>query len=423
MRFDLLIKGGRVVDPDNGRDEVCDVAVRFGRIAAVDSNIPADSAAVTRDASGLLVLPGLVDLHTHIYRGSTFWGVDPDPIASRTGVTTWVDAGSAGAFTVDGFREFVARPAKVTIRAFLNISCIGLAAHDYELTNLAFCDPKLFEIVVNANRDLIIGGKVRLGTSTVGTNGFEPLRLARRVLERCDLPVMLHIAQRPPEPEHFEDLLRAGDVVTHCYTPQSMKLVDDDGEVMEFAKRWADRGVLFDIGHGTGSFSFKSAAALLAAGITPDFISSDIHQNSVRGPMYDLPTCMSKLLGLGMEMTDVVAAATAKPARFLGMEREVGTLAEGSRADIALFRVTREASTVYDATWHARRVNERLQHVVTFLAGRALEEVADPPAPAFLEWRRGGRDDALYAQQAAARAGGAVETIAASAFGTTPSRA
>lgn len=399
MKFNLLIKGGHVVDPASGRDGPADVAISRGRIAAVDSGIPVESAAEVFDAAGRHVTPGLVDMHTHIYRGATFWGVDPDPIASRTGVTTWVDAGSSGAFTVDGFREFIAEPAKVGVRAFLNISSIGLAAHDHELTNLAYCDPRLFEIMVDANRDLLVGGKVRLGASTVGDTGYESLTRAVEALERCDLPVMLHIAQPPPEPEEFADLLRPGDVVTHCFTGQGMRLVDDSGRVRDFAKRWVDRGVLFDIGHGTGSFTYASAEALLEAGVRPHFISSDVHQNSIDGPMYDLPTCLGKLMALGMTVSEVVACATINPARFLGMEREVGSLAQGSRADVAVYELIERDVPLYDSGWEVRTAASQLEHVATFLGGRLMPHVADRPRPRYLEWRRAGRDDALYARQ------------------------
>jgi dihydroorotase len=404
MKFDLLIKNGTVVDPAAGMHSRADVAVMRGRIAAVDKSIPAGAAVETYDASGSYVTPGLIDMHTHIFRKMTFWGVNADVVAARTGVTTWVDAGSSGAFSIDGFREFIVRPATVRIFAFLNISCIGLVAHDYELTNLVFCNPELFELMINANRDLVIGGKVRLGASTVGENGFEPLRLARVALDRCELPVMLHIADRPPHPEEFVDLLRGGDVVTHCFTGFDMRLVDENGKIKPFAQKWIDRGVLLDIGHGTGSLTFETAEAMLAAGVKPHFISSDIHQNSIRGPMYDLPTCLSKFLALGMRLDDVVACATYAPAKFLGLEDAIGTLREGSDADVAVFDLVSEPVSLYDADWRVRHGDRSLRCKATFVHGRLLPRVEDEPAPRYLEWRRGGRDDGLYAKQAEAAA-------------------
>lgn len=404
MKFDLLIKNGIVVDPAVNMHAPADVAIVRGRIAAIGPSIPADSAAEMYDAAGCYVTPGLVDLHTHVFRKCTFWGVNADVVAARSGVTTWVDAGSSGAFTIDGFREFVVRPAAVRILAFLNISCIGLVAHDYELTNLAFCDPDLFELMLNANRDLVVGGKVRVGASTVGQNGFEPLRLARQALDRCDLPVMVHIAERPPHPEDFVDLLREGDVLTHCFTGWDMRLVDERGAIQPFAQRWIDRGVLFDIGHGTGSLTFATADAMLAAGIKPHFISSDIHQNSIRGPMYDLPTCLTKFLALGLSLDEVIACATHAPAKFLHLEREIGTLQEGAHADVAVLELVSQPVDLYDSDWQVRRSDRSVRCNATFVGGRLLPRVDDDPAPRYLEWKRGGRDDILYAKQAEAAA-------------------
>jgi dihydroorotase len=402
-KFDLLIKNGTVVDPATRTHARRDVAVMRGRIVAVDASIPRDAAVNIYDATSQYVMPGLIDLHTHIFRQCTFWGVNADVIGARTGVTTWVDAGSSGAFTIDGFREFIVRPAAVRIYAFLNISCIGLVAHDYELSNLMFCNPELFELMLNANRDLVVGGKVRLGAGTVGENGFEPLRLARSVLDRCELPVMLHVAQRPPHPEEFADLLREGDVLTHCFTGLTMRLVDEDGRLYPFARQWIDRGVLLDIGHGTGSLAFRTAEAMLAAGIKPNFISSDIHQNSMRGPAYDLPTCLSKFLSLGMNLDDVIACATSHPARFLGLEREIGTLQPGACADVAVYELASEPVDFYDAHWQVRRGDKILRHKATFAGGRLLQRSEDDPPPRHLEWKRGGRDAELYRKQAEAR--------------------
>lgn len=406
MRFDLIVKGAHVIDPANRINGRRDVAVRRGRVAAIDTSIPSDSAAEVHNATNRYLTPGLVDLHTHVYPGATFWGVNPDTVAPTTGVTTFVDAGSAGALNFDGFRETVIDRADVTVRSLLNISCIGLTAHDYELTNLEFCDPALFELIVNGNRDVIVGGKVRMGVTTLGKSGIEPMQRARQALDRCDLPLMVHISTAPPDPAEFQHLLRRGDVVTHCCTGQSMKLIADDGSLRPFAKDWQERGVLFDVGHGTGSFVFTVAEALAAAGLVPDFISSDVHQNSINGPMYDLPTCLTKWLEIGMDLYEVIQRATANPARFLGMESEAGTLAVGSPADFALFNLLDGGPTLYDSAWNARAPRRSLAHVSTYLKGRCLPPPTQPHPPLFLSWGRAGRDDALFARQAAARIDG-----------------
>lgn len=406
MRFDLIVQGAHVVDPANGIDGRRDMAVARGRVAAVDVMIPADAAAEVRDAQNLYLTPGLVDLHTHVYPGATFWGVEPDPIAAETGVTTFIDAGSAGGLNFDGFRAGVVEPATVTVRSLLNISCIGLTAHDYELTNLEFCDPGLFELIVNGNRDVIVGGKVRMGVTTLGSSGLQPLERARQALDRCDLPMMVHISTAPPDPGDFQHLLRAGDIVTHCCTGQSMKLITNDGRLQPFTEAWLERGVRFDVGHGTGSFEFAVAEALLAAGLVPDSISSDIHQNSIGGPVYDLPTCLTKWLELGMDLSEVIRRATINPARLLGIDAEAGTLTVGSPADFALFELRDGGPILYDSAWNARPARRHLAHVSTYLHGRLMPRTLQPEPPLFLKWRRAGRDDTLVARQSAARSAG-----------------
>lgn len=382
MRFDLLIRGGEVIDPAGENEGRLDVAVSRGRIAAVDRDIPADSAFRVIDAEGQLVTAGLVDLHAHVFHKVTYWGIDPDPVASCSGVTTWNDAGSAGALTLDGLREFVADRARVRITAFLNISNIGLVGDNHECANLAYLDVDLLRRLVDENRDFVRGVKVRMGTPTVGENGLEPLLRARRAADECELPLMVHIAFGPPAIEDVIAQLRPGDILTHCFTGLTMKIVDDDGRLHEFARRAWDAGVVMDIGHGTGSFSFETAEALMAAGRQPDVISTDLHQLSINGPAFDMPTCMSKFLHLGMPLRDVVRSTTSRPAEALGIDGEVGTLRPGSVADIALFRLLQGRFPLYDI-WGAMRESDRLLvNTLTIVGGRRLHPLpAAPPAP------------------------------------------
>jgi dihydroorotase len=392
MRFDLLIKGGDVVDGAAGYSGKMDVAINRGRIAAVDRDIPREAAFQVIDATGQHVMPGLVDLHTHVFRGVSFWGVDADVVGSRTGVTTWIDAGSAGAFTIEGFREFVADKAAVRILALMNISSIGLVSYDYEVANLEHCPVDLFELMANRNRDLVLGVKVRMGKGTVGANGVEPLERARRAGEACELPVMVHIAVPPPGIEEVIAYLRPGDILTHCFTGLDMKIVDAQGRLLDPVRRAWDSGVIFDVGHGAGSFSFEVAEAVLAAGYRPDVISTDIHQVSMNGPMYDLPTCLTKFLHLGMTLPEVVEAATARPAKALGLEREIGTLRPGAQADVALFTLEPGRYPLYDIQRNVREAQYLLRNTLTLVAGRPLERAAlEPPAP-WMAWARGGAD-------------------------------
>jgi dihydroorotase len=385
MRFDLLIRGGHVIDPSAGYDGLLDVAIRRNRVAAVDRDIPETAAVSAIDATGKIVTPGLVDLHAHVFRGVTYWGIDADAFASRTGVTTWVDAGSAGALTMGGFREFVVDPARVRIYPFLNISCIGLVAENYELSRLEWVDVELCRRLVDQNRDLVVGVKVRMGSPTVGDHGIEPMRRARAAADECELPLMVHVALGPPSIAEVLELMRPGDILTHCFTGLTMKIVDDDGRLYDFAARAWDGGVIMDIGHGAGSFSFEVAEALLAAGRRPDVISTDAHQLSVRGPMFDLPTCMSKFLSLGVPLPDVVRAATSRPAEVIGLGSEIGTLRPGAFADIAILTLHRGRFAFHDIHGAVRVGAELLRGAQTIVNGRLLEPVPEPPPAPWVE--------------------------------------
>jgi dihydroorotase len=379
MHFDLLIKGGEVVDPGGGHEGLLDVAVALGRIAAVERDIPEKAASRTIGASGMLVLPGLVDLHSHTFHGFSFWGVDPDPIATRTGVTTWNDAGTPGALTIEGFRRHIVDEASVRVTAYINIANIGLVGENYETANLEYCDVEILRRAVERHRDCVLGVKVRIGTPTVGDTGVESLRRAIQAGEECGLPVMVHIAMAPPSVDEVLDLLRSGDICTHSFTGLTMKIVDEEGRLRDSARRALDRGVLLDIGHGTGSFAFTSAEALLAQGVRPDTISTDLHQQSVYGPMFDLPTTMTKFLHLGMSLSDVARAVTVRPAQVLGLEPEVGTLRLGARADIALFTLLEGEFPLYDVAGEVRLSRTLLRNRLTILGGRELVRKAPQP--------------------------------------------
>ena len=382
MQFDLLVKGGEVVDPGSGRRGALDVAVRRDRIAAVDRDIPAGAAARVIDAKGKIVTPGLVDLHSHVFHGCSYWGVRPDPVASRSGVTTWIDAGSAGAMTLDGFREYIVKPARARIYALLNISYIGLVGPDHELMNLNYCDVDVFRRLYDLNRDLVVGVKVRMMSSTVGEQGVKPLERARRAADECAVPMMMHIGYAPPSIDECLPFLKKGDILTHCFTGFDMRILAENGKLRDSARDAWERGVVMDIGHGTGAFVFEVAEPLIQQGYKPTVISTDIHQLSIRGPMYDLPTCMNKCLALGMSVDEVVEAATTAPARAVGLDDEVGTLKPGLMADIALFEMERGNFRYYDVKMDMREGRERLRHSLTIIGGRPLESLAeDPPAP------------------------------------------
>ena len=382
MPFDLLVKGGEVIDPGSGRRGSFDVAVNRNRIAAVDKDIPAASAARVIDARGKIVAPGLVDLHSHVFHGCSYWGVRPDPVASRSGVTTWIDAGSAGAMTLEGFREYIVKPANARIYALLNISYIGLVGPDHELMNLNYCDVDVFKRIYDLNRDLVVGVKVRMMSSTVGEQGTKPLERARQAADECAVPMMMHIGYAPPSIDECLPFLKKGDILTHCFTGFDMRILAEDGKLRDSAREAWERGVVMDIGHGTGAFVFEVAEPLIQQGYKPTVISTDIHQLSIRGPMYDLPTCMNKCLTLGMSVDEVIEAATSAPARVVGLDDEVGSLKPGLMADIALFEMEKGTFRYYDVNMDTRQGHERLRHALTIVGGRPLDPLPeDPPAP------------------------------------------
>lgn len=366
--FDLLVLGGTVVDPAT-RVGRFDVAIAGGVVAKVAPDLSAAPAARRIDATGAIVTPGLVDLHTHVFSGSTYWGIDPAPFAWRTGVTTWVDAGSAGASTIERFEEVVAEAAEVSVKAFLNIAGAGLAAETGEGRHLTDCDPEACASAIVARRDLLVGVKCRLDRSAVD-DGPQVLRRALAAAGDAGVPLMVHIGAGPPDIDVVLDALRPGDLVTYATTGQTMALVDESGSLRRSAVAALGRGVLLDLGHGSGGFCFPVAEALGRAGRWPQVISSDLHQKSVLGPGFDLPTCLAKMLALGMPFDEVVRAATSTPARAVGLPS--GTLQEGAAADLAVFEVREGRWPLFDTHLAERVATRLLVNTVTVRAGREL---------------------------------------------------
>jgi dihydroorotase len=376
--LDLVLRGGEVIDPGGGQRGRLDVGVRGGVIAAVGLEL--GEAREVVDCSGACVVPGLVDLHTHVLHGLSFWGIEPDRFAPAGGSTTWVDAGTAGGYAIGGLRRFVASASHVRVLAFLNISSIGLVARSWELANAHYLDEDLCARMAAEHAGFVVGVKARIDRDTVGALGVEPLRAAVRVAARAGLPVMAHIAHGPPSLADVLDELRPGDVLTHCATPASMGPLDESGRVRGELLAAAARGVVLDIGHGTGSFGFEAAEALVAEGL-PLIVSSDAHQLSVQGPMYDLPTCLTKLHMLGVPLEELIEASTVRPARAIG-RADLGTLRVGSPADITVLRREEGTFEVGDVTGAVRQARSRFVAEGTWAGGVALERRPLPaPAP------------------------------------------
>lgn len=373
MPYDLLLKGGTIVDPSQQLNAARDVAIQGGRIAAVEPSIATDRAARVIDVSGKFVTPGLVDLHVHAYWGSTYWGIDVDPVAARTGVITSVDAGSAGAYNWRGFRRFQVERVKSRLVAYLNISSIGLTAQTYEHANLSYDDVELAVATASQNRDVVVGIKVRLDQNTIGHNGIVPMDRARAAADALGLPVMVHIGVAPPPLTDIIPRMRPGDVLTHCFTGHSNRILDKDEKIRDDVKRAWDAGIILDVGHGGGSFSYPVAEAMIRQGLLPDCISTDIHVSSIRGPMYDMPTTLSKFLNLGMSLSEVVERATINPARAIHRVDSLGSLAVGREADVAIFDLVEGDHEFKDVNLVSRRGSKRLYCRTAIRGGSILD--------------------------------------------------
>jgi dihydroorotase len=363
MQCDLLLRGGRVLDPSQGWDGIADVALAGGRIVALGPDLPTDSAARVEDVSGRLVTPGLIDLHAHVFPGITDLGLDADATSLAKGVTTVLDAGSAGATNIVGFRHFVVEPARTRIRALLNISLVGMpfAGAMTELGWVPLLDADAAVAAVQAHRDLIVGLKVRVTRYLTLDNGAQPLYVALEAGRRAGCPLMVHIGDSPIPLGEILDALRPGDIVTHTYTafagteptpdgkgtrrkPDSVRgggisILDAEGRVIPPAWEARRRGVIFDVGHGMGSFSFAVCREAMGQGFKPDTIGSDLHTANVRGPVFDLPTLMSRFLSLGMTLPEVIGACSSRPAQILGLAGEIGTLRPGAAGDVTVLEL------------------------------------------------------------------------------------
>lgn len=353
--YDLILKGGHVIDPSQGIDAPMDVAFSGGKIAAIAPAISDSDAPQTRDVSGKYVVPGLIDLHTHVYWGGTFLGVDPNVVARRSGMTTAVDAGSCGANNIGGLLRHVAPLSAPRILAFLNLSVVGIFADAGRLTIGEAEDLRLLDIkhcvdAARANAGAVVGVKVRVGASSTAHLGAMPLHMGIRAAELAgDLPVMAHIgAGMPPRIEDIVDPLRRGDVLTHFCTPKSNSPLTSAGAIRDCMLAARERGVIMDIGHGSGSFGFKVAEKMLADGFLPDVISSDVHAQCIDGPAYDVLETMSKLLVMGLPLVEVIRAATHTPA-VVCRHPELGNLAVGSAGDATILDIRKGPAEFTDS--------------------------------------------------------------------------
>ena len=384
--YDLLITGGTVIDPARGLHDRRDVGIADGRIVAVAAGLSTSDARDVVDATDRFVVPGLVDLHVHVYPGVADLSVEADPTCLGRGVTTVVDAGSSGANTFPGFRRHVVEASRGRVLAYLNISATGqIDPFLGELHDLRFADPERAAAVARAHPDVVVGFKVRISEMLAGPNGLAGLDRALEAGRATGLPVMVHIGGTSFDIEEALDRLRPDDVVTHAYTGWNPGgILTDAGRVVAAAREARTRGVRFDVGHGAGSFTWRTAEAALADGFRPDTISSDLHRFNIAAPVHDLATTLSKFLLLGLSIDEVVAMATTAPATALGPAGAgLASLAVGAAADVTVLGLEEGRFDLVDSAGTARLARQRLVPVATVRAGGSvpvLPLVTTPPA-------------------------------------------
>ena len=360
-----------MIDPSQGLNAVSDVAIAGGKIAAIQPDIPQEQAARTVNVSGQIVTPGLVDLHVHGFEGISHWGIDLDQYCVTRGVTTAVDAGTSGADSFDGFRRLNIDGARTRVLAFLNISRVGLVGRPGELIDPRMIDEAAALRVAREHADVIVGLKVRCGSTVSGGNDLQAIRAARKVGDAIRKPLMIHVGNPETPLDQILGELRPGDMVTHAFrAPGTGGVAAKDGKIPGFVLKAAERGIRFDIGHGSGAFSFKTAEAALEAGLTPASISSDIHAYSALGPVFDLPTTLSKFLLLGVSLEKVIELSTVAPANAISRGDSLGSLKPGRAADVAVFDLVRGDFTFVDSTRAVRNFDRKLVPVLTLREGR-----------------------------------------------------
>lgn len=359
--YDLLIKNGTLLDPGTGINQKADIAIKGRRLAFIGKDSENIKAEQVLDASDRIVTPGLIDMHVHIYWGVSHYGIEADPNCLYGGVTTAVDAGSAGALTFPALRRYMIDVSATRLFAFLHISATGMISPDVgELEDIRHADIQKAIDMCERNRDVILGIKVRLSEDLAGRNDMESLKRARQAANALGLPIMIHHPKAYTSIDDILAIMRAGDVLTHCFHGHSQGALDESGKVRKSVRKAVDRGVLLDVGHGQGSFTFDVAEKSLAQNLMPYFISSDLHFYNVNGPVFDLATTVSKFIHLGIPLETAMEMCITRPAQFLKMEDEIGVLKVGACADIAIFELAEGRFEFVDCEGQTRIGNQNL---------------------------------------------------------------
>jgi dihydroorotase len=364
--YDLMIKGGRVIDPSVGLDAIRDVAIVGGRIAAVEANITAN-AAETIDARGKIVAPGLIDIHTHAGRSK-----DGPPMCLQDGVTGWVDAGSGGADNIDAIAA-IARGAPQLGRCLVNIARTGVVTPAGELHDINSANVALAQGAIARNRDVVVGVKARLSNNVAGANDLEALRRAQEAAAPFNLPVMIHVGQNYSPLRSILVLLKRGDIVTHMYAPGMNGILDDKGILFRDVLAARRRGVIFDFGNGVADhFDWDTVEKATRQGLWPDTFSTDWNTTSKTSGVVDLPNVMSKFIMFGMPLSQIIAGATLNAARCFPSFDDRGTLNVGAPADVAILELRDGTFEFLDNYKGTRTGRQRLFPTETVLAGKRI---------------------------------------------------
>ncbi len=379
MKYDLLLTGGEVIDPGAGLRGVMDIAIAGGKIAAIAPSLPANEALRTISAKDRLVTPGLVDIHAHVFVNAHDMGGHTDQCCRTSGVTTLCDAGSAGSANFAGLRHVLDHEVRTRVRAFVNLSAIGITGttRGGELSHFPYADPEGCARTITENPDLAIGVKLRFGPGLVWEYSAEPVKLARKTADMAGgVPMMMHITNSPvPLPELLAHM-KPGDIVTHCYHGRAHGIMGNEKEfVLKEVVEAQRHGIIFDCAHGRNHFNFRMIEKALDQGFLPDTISTDLTLTSAtRGPVWDLPTTMTKLLHFGMPLDEVVRRATASPAKIMGYAGTVGTLRPGANADISVFELRDGNFELRDSDGDTITARRRLLAQLTLKDGRVWYE-------------------------------------------------
>ena len=378
MAYQLLLKGGTLVDPAQRIHAKKDVAFANGVVVEVGDDLPKQDAHEALDVTGRIVTPGMIDLHVHVFYGVSHFGIEPDPTCLAKGATTVVDAGSAGADIFPGFRKYIIDVSDTRILAQLNISSQGMLTAEigeFEIPEYANVS-KACEMI-EKHRDVILGVKVRLSKHSIVSerSGMSPLHRAREAADAAGLPIMVH--PQAAWCDSIDDILAVmgeRDILTHCFHGSDCGILNDEGKVRKSVHEAMERGVVFDVGHGAGSFSWHVVEQAMAEGVQPQTISSDLHIYNINGPAYDLATVVTKFLHLGMTLDDAIAKVTSVPAQTILMSDKIGTLSAGAWGDAVVFELREGEFQLADTGGQVRIGKQKLVPITVVKSGRVYRQ-------------------------------------------------